>query len=102
MKNKDISMVEAYDAIVKGLGILNGFDNGNRDKPKKEKKKPKKEKKPITSVIVVTTTLPAIAGSWLNFRKIIGINIPAIAELIKLTIIAALINIEIIISLNQR
>ena len=45
MKNKDISMVEAYDAIVKGLGILNGLDDGNRDKPKKEKKKPKKEKK---------------------------------------------------------
>ncbi len=44
MKKKDISLEEAYNAIVKGLGILNGFDDGNRDKPKKEKKKPKKKK----------------------------------------------------------
>ena len=59
MKNKDISMVEAYNALVKGLGIIVDYPNkvvqdylindepkgGNRDKPKKEKKKPKKEKK---------------------------------------------------------
>jgi len=41
---KEPTLEEAYNAIVKGLGILNGFDDGNRDKPKKEKKKPKKKK----------------------------------------------------------
>ena len=37
---------------------------------------PKKDKKPITSVIVVTKTLDAIAGSMLNFFNVIGTNIP--------------------------
>ena len=37
---------------------------------------PKKDKKPITSVIVVTKTLDAIAGSILNFFKDIGTKIP--------------------------
>ncbi len=42
----DVTLEEAYNAIVKGLGIIGeAFEDGNRDKPKKEKKKPKKEKK---------------------------------------------------------
>jgi len=57
-KNKEPTLEEAWNAIVKGLGILVDYPNkvvqeyllddeiedGNRDKPKKEKKKPKKKK----------------------------------------------------------
>ena len=50
------------------------------------------DKKPITSVIVVTNTLDAIAGSTLNFFKLIGINIPNNPA----TIIFRTIEIEII------
>ena len=38
---------------------------------------------PKTSVIVVTTTLPAIAGSCFNFLKINGTNIPATTDSIR-------------------
>ena len=37
---------------------------------------PKKDRNPITSVIVVTNTLDAIAGSILNFLSVIGTKIP--------------------------
>jgi|TARA_B100001105_G_scaffold255461_1_gene255082 hypothetical protein len=33
-KKTEPSLEEAYDAIVMGLGILNGFDNENKDKEK--------------------------------------------------------------------
>ena len=63
---------------------------------------PKNERKPITSVIVVTKTLEAIAGSMLNFFNVIGTNIPKSPA----TIIFKTIDIEIIkdnvISLNQK
>ena len=53
---------------------------------------PKKDKKPITSVIVVTKTLDAIAGSILNFFKDIGTKMPNKPA----TIIFKTIEIEII------
>ena len=54
---------------------------------------PKKDKNPITSVIVVTKTLEAIAGSTLNFFKLIGIKIPNNPA----TIMFKIIDIEIIL-----
>ena len=54
---------------------------------------PKKDRKPITSVIVVTKTLDAMAGSILNFLSVIGTNIPNSPA----TIIFKTIEIEIII-----
>ena len=55
----------------------------------------------MTSVIVVTKTLDAIAGSILNFLRVIGTNIPNNPA----TIILRTIDMEIIrdrlISLNQ-
>ena len=68
---------------------------------RKKVARPRKEKKPITSVTVVTTTLPAMAGSWLNLCKIIGIKIPAIAEDIRFTTIATQIRVAMIASPNQ-
>ena len=53
---------------------------------------PKKDKKPITSVIVVTKTLDAIAGSILNFLSEIGTKIPKRPA----TIIFRIIEIDII------
>ena len=53
---------------------------------------PRKDKKPITSVIVVTKTLEAIAGSILNFLRVIGTSIPNNPA----TIIFKIIEIEII------
>ena len=53
---------------------------------------PRKERKPITSVIVVTKTLDAIAGSILNLFKEIGTRIPNKPA----TIIFSTIEIEII------
>ena len=53
---------------------------------------PKKDRKPITSVIVVTKTLDAMAGSILNFLSVIGTNIPNSPA----TIIFKTIDIEII------
>ena len=56
---------------------------------------PKKDKNPITSVIVVTKTLDAIAGSILNFFSVIGTSIPNKPA----TIIFKIIEIDII---NER
>ena len=53
---------------------------------------PKKDRNPITSVIVVTNTLDAIAGSILNFFSVIGTKIPNNPA----TIIFNIIDIEII------
>lgn len=53
---------------------------------------PRKDKKPITSVIVVTKTLEAIAGSILNFFRVIGTSMPNNPA----TIIFKIIEIEII------
>ena len=53
---------------------------------------PKKDRKPITSVIVVTKTLDAMAGSILNFLSVIGTNIPNSPA----TTIVNIIEIEII------
>ena len=62
---------------------------------------PRKDKNPITSVIVVTKTLEAIAGSIFNFFNVIGTNIPNNPA----TIMFKTIEIEIIkdnvMSLNQ-
>ena len=55
----------------------------------------------MTSVTVVTITLPPIAGSCFNFLKISGTNIPATTELIKFITNADDIKTAIIISLNQ-
>ena len=54
---------------------------------------PKNDRKPITSVIVVTKTLDAIAGSILNFLSVTGIKIPNKPA----TIIFRIIDTEIII-----
>ena len=54
---------------------------------------PKNDRKPITSVIVVTKTLDAIAGSILNFLRETGIKIPNKPA----TIILSIIETEIII-----
>ena len=53
---------------------------------------PKKDKKPITSVIVVTKTLEAIAGSIFIFLSDTGTKIPNKPA----TIILSIIEIEII------
>ena len=53
---------------------------------------PRKDKKPITSVIVVTKTLEAMAGSILNFFRVIGTSMPNNPA----TIIFKIIEIEII------
>ena len=53
---------------------------------------PKKDKKPITSVIVVTKTLEAMAGSISNFFNVTGTNIPNKPA----TIIFNIIDIDII------
>ena len=58
--------------------------------------KAKKERKPITSVIVVTKTLDAIAGSILNFLSATGIKIPNKPD----KIIFNIIDIEIIIDIT--
>ena len=73
-----------------------------KNKIKKIVARPKNDKKPITSVTVVTTTLPDIAGSCLKLLKIIGTNTPAITELIKFIIKANDINIARVNSLNQK
>ena len=63
---------------------------------------PKKDKKPITSVMVVTNTLDAIAGSILTFFKVIGIKIPNNpATIIFKTIEIAIIK-DNVLSLNQK
>ena len=53
---------------------------------------PRKDKNPITSVIVVTNTLEAIAGSIFIFLSVTGTNIPNSPA----TIIVNTIDIEII------
>ena len=62
---------------------------------------PRKDKKPITSVIVVTNTLEANAGSILNFFKDTGTKIPNKPATIIFKIIATAIKIERSNSLNQ-
>ena len=49
---------------------------------------PKNERNPKTSVIVVSITLDAKAGSILNLFKVKGINIPAMPAINKFNIIA--------------
>ena len=62
---------------------------------------PKKDKKPITSVIVVTKTLEAIAGSIFIFLSDTGTNIPNNpATIIFRTIEIDIIN-ERVVSLNH-
>ena len=62
---------------------------------------PKNDKNPITSVIVVTKTLDAKAGSMLNFFKETGTKIPnSPATTIVNTIEIEIIN-ESFTSLNQ-
>ena len=56
---------------------------------------PKNDKNPITSVIVVTNTLEAIAGSIFNFLSVIGTKIPKSPA----TIMFKIIDIEMI---NER
>ena len=62
---------------------------------------PRKDKKPITSVIVVTNTLEAKAGSILNFFNETGTRIPNNPATIMFNIIATAIKIDKSISLNQ-
>ena len=62
---------------------------------------PKKERKPITSVIVVTNTLDAIAGSMLNFLSDTGTKIPNRPATIMFNTIATAIKIDKLISLNH-
>ena len=62
---------------------------------------PKKDKKPITSVIVVTKTLEAMAGSMFIFLSDTGTNIPNNpATIIFRTIEIDIIN-ERVVSLNH-
>ena len=63
--------------------------------------KPRKDKKPITSVIVVTKTLEAKAGSIFNFLRDTGTKIPKSPATIIFKIIEMPINIERLKSLNQ-
>ena len=62
---------------------------------------PKKDKNPITSVIVVTKTLEAIAGSILNFLSETGTKIPNSPATIILSTIETAIIIVKLISLNH-
>ena len=62
---------------------------------------PKKDRKPITSVIVVTNTLEAIAGSMLNFLSETGTKIPNKPATIIFNIIETAIKIDKLNSLNQ-
>ena len=62
---------------------------------------PKKDKKPITSVIVVTNTLDARAGSIFNFFKDTGTKIPNKPATIIFNTIEIPISIDRLISLNQ-
>ena len=62
---------------------------------------PKKDKNPITSVIVVTKTLEAKAGSMFNFLSETGTKIPKSPATIIFKIMDMPINIERLISLNQ-
>ena len=62
---------------------------------------PKKDKKPITSVIVVTKTLEAKAGSMLSFLSETGTNIPNKPATIIFNIIETAISIDNLNSLNQ-
>jgi len=60
-----------------------------------------KDKKPITSVIVVTKTLEAIAGSILNFFRETGTNIPNKPATIIFNTMEIAIKIDKLISLNH-
>ena len=62
---------------------------------------PKKDRKPTTSVIVVTNTLEAIAGSILNFLSVIGTKIPNKPATIIFNIIDTAIKIDKFNSLNH-
>lgn len=62
---------------------------------------PKNERNPITSVIVVTKTLDANAGSILNFFNVTGTSIPNNPATIIFNIIETPINIVKLISLNH-
>ena len=62
---------------------------------------PKKDKNPITSVIVVTKTLEAKAGSIFNFFSDTGTNIPKSPATIMFKIIDTPINNERFICLNH-
>ena len=62
---------------------------------------PKKDKKPITSVIVVTNTLDATAGSILNFLSVIGTKIPNKPATIMFNTIEIDIINDSVVSLNQ-
>ena len=63
--------------------------------------RPKNDKKPITSVIVVTKTLEAKAGSIFNFFKDTGTNIPKSPATIIFKIIDTAINNERFNCLNH-
>ena len=63
--------------------------------------RPKKERKPITSVIVVTNTLDAIAGSMLNFFSDTGTKMPNNPATIIFNIIDIPMSIDRFISLNH-
>ena len=58
-------------------------------------------KNPITSVMVVTNTLEAIAGSILNFLSETGTKIPNSPATIIFSIIETAIKIDKLISLNH-
>ena len=62
---------------------------------------PRKDKNPITSVMVVTNTLEANAGSILNFFKETGTKIPNKPATIIFKIIETAINIDRSNCLNQ-
>ena len=62
---------------------------------------PKKDKKPITSVIVVTKTLDAKAGSIFNFFSETGTSIPKRPATIMFKIIDIAIKRDKFISLNH-
>ena len=63
---------------------------------------PKKDKKPITSVMVVTNTLDAIAGSIFTFFKVIGIKIPNSPATIMFKTIEIAIIKDNVLSPNQK
>ncbi len=62
---------------------------------------PKKDKNPITSVMVVTKTLEAIAGSILNFLSETGTKIPNNPATIIFSIIDTAIRSDKLNSLNH-
>ena len=90
-KNKDSKLFVAY--YLKNVRLIDNFQSYKKYAPT-----PKNETKPITSVIVVTNTPEAIAGSIFIFFKVTGTKIPKRPAIIIVKIIEMEIIIERVLS----